>query len=301
MMDRTTALRYLKLPTNANASQIKRAHRTLAKLLHPDRPNGDATAFKKMQEAFETLSNEAGTHPLLDSDRWESDNESDWHPHAAHDNWTWLDHALYEAVWENDVETTSTLLKQGAKPDAYQNDVWGGTTLMLAAQHGNMTLVKLLLAHGATVLPVDSGGIDAVKWAKRRKRLEHPSILKTCHLISAMCVCHTMPDRLHYPNSPPSHSTCVPLPQVGCFQVARGSEERGRGRRYEEEGCPMEGGDRKIALVINLSNRSIRGAGPALQPFTRRRAPYKTSPPEPTSHGGDLNCTCEFEGNQSCG
>jgi ankyrin repeat protein len=40
---------------------------------------------------------------------------------------------------------------------------------MMAAQHGNVDLVRALLEHGASALRVDSGGIDAGVWARRRK------------------------------------------------------------------------------------------------------------------------------------
>ena len=43
---------------------------------------------------------------------------------------------------------------------------------MLAAQHGNVKLVRALLAYGASPFAVDEGGITASKWARRRKRWE---------------------------------------------------------------------------------------------------------------------------------
>jgi hypothetical protein len=97
---------------------------------------------------------------------------------AAHDNWNALDHALYQACWHCDVPTTLDLLKQGAKPDAYQNNMWGGTTLMLAAQHGNVELVRALLEYGASALRVDSGGISAGVWARRRKKWQVLSMIE---------------------------------------------------------------------------------------------------------------------------
>lgn len=152
---------------------------------HPDRPGGNPVAFRAMQNAFEYLhSYEKHQYP----EEWQYDDEyasrqqsgeqefpdtpseGDWHPGPAHDNWTAEDYALYEAVWDCDLARCFELLKAGGRPDGYQNDVWGGTTLMLAAQHGNVKLVRALLGHGASPFAADSDGITASKWATRRKR-----------------------------------------------------------------------------------------------------------------------------------
>ena len=131
-----------------------------------------------MQEAFEVLTapNEEVAYTGAPS-TWQVP-ESEWHPHAAHSNWTQRDYDLYDAVWHNDVPRSLGLLAEGADPDAYQNDVWGGTALMLAAQLGNLELVRALLAHGASPTRVDGGGIDARWWARRRKRWECLKVLE---------------------------------------------------------------------------------------------------------------------------
>ena len=49
---------------------------------------------------------------------------------------------------------------------------------MLAAQLGNVTLVKALLAHGASPLAKDSGGVDASKWARRRKHWDALALIE---------------------------------------------------------------------------------------------------------------------------
>ena len=49
---------------------------------------------------------------------------------------------------------------------------------MLAAQHGNMKMVVALLEHGASPWAVDFEGIDASKWAKRRKRWKIVEVLE---------------------------------------------------------------------------------------------------------------------------
>jgi curved DNA-binding protein len=46
----------LELPKTATQDEIKKAYRKLALKTHPDRNNGDDTQFKKVQEAYEVLS-----------------------------------------------------------------------------------------------------------------------------------------------------------------------------------------------------------------------------------------------------
>jgi DnaJ-class molecular chaperone len=116
-------LRVLGLPADANLEAIKRAHRKLARELHPDRKGGDEAKFKKMQAAYEVLT---GARDREDStgDAYKTNStaqDDDWLPGAAHDNWNALDHALYEAVWHCDLPTCLDLLAKGANPDAYQN------------------------------------------------------------------------------------------------------------------------------------------------------------------------------------
>jgi ankyrin repeat protein len=73
---------------------------------------------------------------------------------------------LYEAVWHENREETVEWLSQGGRPDQYRNDIWGGTALMLAAQHGNVDIIRLLLDSGASPLAVDNAGKNAISWAK---------------------------------------------------------------------------------------------------------------------------------------
>jgi ankyrin repeat protein len=46
----------------------------------------------------------------------------------------------------------------------------GMTPLMIAARHGNATLVKALLAKGADARRTDFTGRDAVSWAQESRR-----------------------------------------------------------------------------------------------------------------------------------
>lgn len=48
----------LEVPKNATPDDIKKSYKRLAMKYHPDRNNGDDTHFKKIQEAYETLSNQ---------------------------------------------------------------------------------------------------------------------------------------------------------------------------------------------------------------------------------------------------
>ena len=132
--DRAALLRVMGLPPVATEAEIQSAHRRLAKLLHPDRTSGDRTRFQSMQDAYELLTASAPA-TATDSGAPPEGAGADWLPGAAHDEWTENDHALYEAVWRCDVPACLRLLAAGAQPDAYQNDQWGGTTLMLAAHH----------------------------------------------------------------------------------------------------------------------------------------------------------------------
>lgn len=47
----------LSVPQGASPEEIKKAYHKLALKFHPDKPTGDAEKFKKVQEAYETLSN----------------------------------------------------------------------------------------------------------------------------------------------------------------------------------------------------------------------------------------------------
>jgi len=45
----------LGVSKEATADEIKKAFRKKSLLLHPDKPNGDAEKFKKINEAYQTL------------------------------------------------------------------------------------------------------------------------------------------------------------------------------------------------------------------------------------------------------
>ena len=48
----------LGINKNAGKDEIKKSYRKLSLEYHPDRPNGNAEKFKKVNEAYETLSDE---------------------------------------------------------------------------------------------------------------------------------------------------------------------------------------------------------------------------------------------------
>lgn len=49
----------LNIDSNASNEEIKQSYRNMAKIHHPDRENGNEEMFKKVQEAYETLSDES--------------------------------------------------------------------------------------------------------------------------------------------------------------------------------------------------------------------------------------------------
>lgn len=49
---------HLEVNVNATKDEIKKNYRTLAKKYHPDREDGDDESFKRIQEAYDTLSDE---------------------------------------------------------------------------------------------------------------------------------------------------------------------------------------------------------------------------------------------------
>ena len=137
-------------------------------------PSPDAAdQFKRIHEAFEGLFYQS-TPAQREGEGSDCDLFSDELPGALHRDWVAADHGLYEAVWHEDVELAKMLLKEGARPDQYRNNVWGGTALMLAAQSGNMELVMLLLLNGADVGAQDLRGNTPEDWARRR---QHPEVL----------------------------------------------------------------------------------------------------------------------------
>ncbi|HSH21395.1 MAG TPA: J domain-containing protein, partial [Candidatus Caenarcaniphilales bacterium] len=48
--------RLLGVPRGASDTQIKAAHRALAKRYHPDAPTGDTVRFLQVQQAYDVLS-----------------------------------------------------------------------------------------------------------------------------------------------------------------------------------------------------------------------------------------------------
>ena len=48
----------LQLEKNATNIEIKKAYRNLARIHHPDKDTGDESVFRKIQEAYDTLSDE---------------------------------------------------------------------------------------------------------------------------------------------------------------------------------------------------------------------------------------------------
>ena len=95
----------------------------------------------------------------------------------------------HQATWHEDEKAVLHWLEKGGRPDQYRNDVWGGTALMLAAQLGNLTIVKRLLSHGASPLAVDISGKDALSWARWGEHLWFLHALRRCMGISYLSPC----------------------------------------------------------------------------------------------------------------
>ena len=182
VMKRDNALRALGLARDAiiTPALLRTAYKTAVLRTHPDRPGGSAEAFRAVQAARAEL--EAVLDMDLDSQRqrrrrgyrrrrprWRRGQWDDAEiPGAATDDWTPDEHALYEASWHDDTEVALGLLARGARPDAYRNDQWGGTCLMLAAAQGNVALCAALLRSGASPFRRDFNRRTASTWARRR-------------------------------------------------------------------------------------------------------------------------------------
>ena len=179
-MKRDNALRTLGLARGAviTPALLRTAYKAAVLRTHPDRPGGNAQAFRAVQAARDKL--EAALDLDLDSlrERWGHRRRrfrrrrGQWDdaevPGAATDDWTADEHALYEASWHDDTEVALGLLARGARPDAYRNDQWGGTCLMLAAAQGNVALCAALLRSGASPFRRDFNRRTASTWARRR-------------------------------------------------------------------------------------------------------------------------------------
>ncbi len=75
---------------------------------------------------------------------------------------------MHWAADRNQTEAAKLLVDAGATVDAQNKD--GMTALMIAASHGNIELVRMLLAKGANPAKPDYTGRDAVGWAAEGHR-----------------------------------------------------------------------------------------------------------------------------------
>ena len=127
---RAVLLGRLGLGPDADAGEIKRAWRALARQHHPDKnPNGQER-FREVQEAFEELSSPPDARPASagspppesapagsDCHVWGSTEDLPGPAKSAvAAQFTELDHALYEATWADKLEAVRLLLKRGARP-----------------------------------------------------------------------------------------------------------------------------------------------------------------------------------------
>src|SRR5690242_12837538 len=67
-----------------------------------------------------------------------------------------LEHALFRAIRQGDIELTASLLREGAPANVQSSD--GTTPLMLATLHSSVGMVRLLLEHGADANAVNQSG-----------------------------------------------------------------------------------------------------------------------------------------------
>ena len=79
-----------------------------------------------------------------------------------------LNQTLREAAEKGDIQTVTTMLKQGAQIDGKSS--YGTTPLMAAAYAGRTDVVKLLVAKGASVNAVDNTGESALMTAASKGR-----------------------------------------------------------------------------------------------------------------------------------
>ena len=90
MRTRVELLGLLGLPPHATTAEVRAAHRRLAKQLHPDRPAGNTAAFRRIQEAYEQLTQ---TSAEAEEERayapgWDEEDL----PGPVHDDWSYKDH-----------------------------------------------------------------------------------------------------------------------------------------------------------------------------------------------------------------
>ena len=167
-MKRDEALRALgfKRGTIITPALLRTAYKAAVLRTHPDRSGGSAAKFRAVQAARAELELPPGLRRRRRRRRAQWDDTEI--PGAATGDWTADEHALYEASWHDDTEVALALLARGARPDAYRNDQWGGTCLMLAAAQGNTVLCAALLGSGASPFRRDFNRRTASTWARRR-------------------------------------------------------------------------------------------------------------------------------------
>ena len=83
---------------------------------------------------------------------------------------------LHLAVWPGDVAVVQLLL--AAKVDVNSKNIWGATPLSLAAcNHENTKIIKLILAHGASIECQDNNGFRPLHYAASYNRPANLRIL----------------------------------------------------------------------------------------------------------------------------
>ena len=115
VLDTTNHYTTLWIKVNADNKEIKKAYRTLAMKLHPDKNQGESDNFNKISEAYKTLSNQEERRKY-NINIWVQNNEvtTEWQEEVAstfswNNRYPWAEDSEYRKNYPKKREWESTL------------------------------------------------------------------------------------------------------------------------------------------------------------------------------------------------